>query len=542
MSKTSIDGRALKLLLGAGVKGLAQNVELINELNVFPVPDGDTGINMFHTLNRAWAELDSAADARAGAVAQRFAYGALMGARGNSGTILSQLLAGFAEGLEDAERVTAPLLLAACDMAVKRAYAAVSEPVEGTVLTVAREAAQSLHEGLSIDEMLRTLLANAQAALEDSPNQLAILQDAGVVDAGGMGLVCFLQGIQEHSCGAPVDLRMPAKSSAENSGAVGAPAEAYGYDVQFLMRGAALNVGKIRSDLEELGWSVIVVGDDRMIKVHIHVDNPALPLDYAVKAGAALDDIVVENMQLQAAAVARQKGRPVAALKPAPAAVIAVVEGEGLRGVYRDLNCAYIIAGGAGKNPATEDFISAIEQLEAEAIIILPNNRNIELAARQAADLVAGERVSIVATRTVVEGVSALIAFGDAGDGGDGQLPPAEIVAAMREAARSTTSLEITRATRSTTLQGLDIRQGDYLAIIDGRMSAAAADIKSALLDGLNIAGAEGKELATLYYGGGLSRAETEDLIKDLVLKIPSLEFEAIYGGQALYPLIVSVD
>lgn len=539
MSKTRIDGRALKQLLGAGVKGVAQNVELINELNVFPVPDGDTGINMFHTLNRAWAELDSAADAKASAVAQRFAYGALMGARGNSGTILSQLLAGFAEGLGDTERVTAPLLLAAIDMAVERAYAAVSEPVEGTVLTVAREAAQSLHEGLSIDGMLQTLLANAQAALEDSPNQLAILKDAGVVDAGGMGLVCFLQGIQEHSCGAPVELRMPAQSSAEKSAPAGSPVEAYGYDVQFIMRGAALNVGKIRSDLEELGWSVIVAGEGRMIKVHIHVENPALPLDYAFKSGAALDDIVVENMQLQAAAVARQRGRQVAEPKPAPAAVIAVVEGAGMRGVYRDLNCAHIIAGGAGKNPATEDFISAIEQLDAEAIIILPNNRNIELAARQAADLVERERVSIVATRTVVEGVSAMIAFGDAGDG---QLSPAEIASAMREAARSTTSLEITRATRSTTLQGLDIRQGDYLAIIDGRMSAAAADIKSALLDGLNIAGAEGKELATLYYGGGLSRAETEDLIKELVLKIPSLEFELIYGGQALYPLIVSVD
>ncbi len=539
MSKTSIDGRALKQLLGAGVKGVAQNVELINELNVFPVPDGDTGINMFHTLNRAWAELDSAADAKASAVAQRFAFGALMGARGNSGTILSQLLAGFAEGLGDTERVTAPLLLAAIDMAVERAYAAVSEPVEGTVLTVAREAAQSLHEGLSIDGMLQTLLANAQAALEDSPNQLAILKDAGVVDAGGMGLVCFLQGIQEHSCGAPVELRAPAQSSAEKSAPAGSPVEAYGYDVQFIMRGAALNVGKIRSDLEELGWSVIVAGEGRMIKVHIHAENPALPLDYAFKSGAALDDIVVENMQLQAAAVARQRGRQVAEPKPAPAAVIAVVEGAGMRGVYRDLNCAHIIAGGAGKNPATEDFISAIEQLDAEAIIILPNNRNIELAARQAADLVEGERVSIVATRTVVEGVSAMIAFGDAGDG---QLSPAEIASAMREAARSTTSLEITRATRSTTLQGLDIRQGDYLAIIDGRMSAAAADIKSALLDGLNIAGAEGKELATLYYGGGLSRAETEDLIKELVLKIPSLEFELIYGGQALYPLIVSVD
>jgi hypothetical protein len=305
------------------------------------------------------------------------------------------------------------------------------------------------------------------------------------------------------------------------------------------MLGAALDVGKIRSDLEDLGWSVIVVGDDRMIKVHIHVENPALPLDYAVKAGAALDDIVVENMQLQAAAVARQKGQQVAAPKPALAAVIAVVEGDGMRGVYHDLNCAYIIDGGAGKNPATEDFVAAIEQLDAEAIIILPNNRNIELAARQAADLADSKRVSIVATRTVAEGVSAMIALGDASDG---QLAAEEIVGAMRDAARSTRTIEITRATRSTTLQGLEIRHDDYLAIIDGQLSVAAADIKSALLDALKKAGADGKELATLYYGAGLSRAETEELIEGLVLKIPSLEYEAVYGGQALYPLIVSVD
>lgn len=539
MAKSRLDGRALKHLLGAGVNGVAQNVELINELNVFPVPDGDTGINMFHTLNRAWEELDSTADAGASVVAERFAYGALMGARGNSGTILSQLLAGFAEGLGEAESMTAPLLLAAFDSAVQRAYAAVSQPVEGTVLTVAREAAEGLHEGLSIGDMFQTLLTNAQASLEDTPNKLQILKDAGVVDAGAMGLVCFLQGIQKHTCGAPVDLRMPAKSDAGIALEAGSLVESYGYDVQFLILGAALDVGKIRSDLEDLGWSVIVVGDDRIVKVHIHVDNPALPLDYAVKTGAALDDIVVENMQLQAATVARQKGRQVAEPKPAPAAVIAVVEGDGLRGVYRDLNCAYIIDGGAGKNPATEDFIAAIEQLDAEAIIILPNNRNIELAARQAADLVDSEGVSIVATRTVAEGVSALIAFGDACDG---QLKANEIVAAMRDAARSTRTVEITRATRSTTLQGLDIRQGDYLAIIDGQLSVAAADIKSALLDALKKAGADNKELATLYYGAGLSGVETEKLIEGLVLKIPSLEYEAVYGGQALYPLIVSVD
>ena len=539
MSKSSIDGRALKHLLGAGVKGVAQEVELINELNVFPVPDGDTGINLFHTLNRAWEALDSPAEAGAGAVAERFAYGALMGARGNSGTILSQLLAGFAEGLGETESVTPPLLLAAFDSAVKRAYAAVSEPVEGTVLTVAREAVESLHEDLSIDGMFQTLLTNAQAALEDTPNQLAILKEAGVVDAGGMGLVCFLRGIHKHTCGAPVDLRMPASSGAGIAVTPGTPAEAYGYDVQFLMLGAALNVGKIRSDLEDLGWSVIVAGDKHMVKVHIHVENPARPLDYAVKTGAALDDIVVENMQLQAAVVARQKGQQAAEPKPALAAVIAVVEGDGMSGVYRDLNCAIIIDGGAGKNPATEDFIAAIEQLDAEAIIILPNNRNIELAARQAADLVDSERVSIVATRTVAAGVSAMIAFGDASDS---QLEANEIAAAMRAAARSITAIEITRATRSTTLQGLDIRHGDYLAIIDGRIGVAAADIGSALLDALKKAGADGKELATLYYGAGLSRAETEELIEGLELKIPSLEYEAVYGGQALYPLIVSVE
>lgn len=518
---------------------MAQNVEFINELNVFPVPDGDTGINLFHTLNRAWEEVAESENKRACVMAERFAYGALMGARGNSGTILSQLLAGFAEGLGEAEIVTAPLLREALGMAVTRAYAAVSEPVEGTVLTVAREAAESLHDGLSIDEMLQTLVTNAQTSLEGTPKLLPILKDAGVVDAGGMGLVCFLQGMRAHTCGAPLDMALPAAVAVESAALTGAASESYGYDVQFLMLGAGLNVGAVRSDLEQLGWSVIVVGDERMIKVHIHVENPALPLDYAVNTGAQLDDIVVENMQLQAAAVARQSGREAQEAESAPVAVIAVVEGDGLRGVFHDLNCALVIEGGAGKNPATQDFIAAIEALDAEELILLPNNGNIELAARQAADMAAGKSVSIVASRTVLEGVSAMIAFADAIDGG---LAADAAVAAMKEAAGATTTIEITRATRTTTLQDLAIREQDYLAIIDGQIRSAADNAQSALLDGLKLAGADCKELATMYYGAGLSPTAMDELVEVLMSEYPNLEFEAVYGGQALYPLIVSVE
>ena len=528
----------LKRLLGAGFQGLAQNVELINELNVFPVPDGDTGINLFHTLQRAWQEIAETEDSSAGEVAQRFAYGALMGARGNSGTILSQLLTGFADGLEAAETVTAPQMARAFRAAAARAYAAVSQPVEGTLLTVAREAADSLKEGDTLEGMFHSLLAAAQVSLEDTPNRLPILKEAGVVDAGGMGLVCFLQGIHAHNCGAPLDLGLPALQAGKNAQPPTSSLEAYGYDVQFLMLGAALDVRAVRADLEKLGWSVIVVGDEHMIKVHIHADNPALPLDYAVKTGAALDDIVVENMQLQVDALGRH---PVPAAVPAPGsvAVIAVVDGAGMRGVFRGLNCARIIEGGAGQNPATQDFIAAIEAVDANDIIILPNNRNIELAAQQAADMVDGRRVTVVATRSMLEGVSAMIAFGDAGDS---HIADDALVEAMRGAALATTSIEITCATRSTQLQGLAIREGDYLAIIDGRIGAAAADVSTALLDALRQAGANEQELATLYYGDDMTRAAVNATVRGLSLELPSLEFEAVYGGQSLYSLLVSVE
>ena len=539
MAKKTIDGMALKALLGAGVARVSENVALINELNVFPVPDGDTGINLYHTLKRAWQEIAALEDDEVYLVAERFAFGALMGARGNSGTIFSQLLTGFAEGLEHEKTMTTELLLNACQSAVARAYAAVSEPVEGTLLTVARESTEQLQSAASLNEMLTSIVSGARISLDNTPNLLPLLRDAGVVDAGGMGLLCFLQGVQHQHCGARFDMGLPNASETRHSVDLRTSTESYGYDVQFLMLGDAMDVNAVRRDIEQLGWSVIVAGDESRIKVHIHVDNPAPPLDFAVKTGAALDDIVVENMQLQAKDFANRREPRASDVALPEVSVIAVAEGDGMHAVFRDLDCALVIEGGAGKNPATEEFLAAIEQISAEKIIILPNNRNVVLAAQQAAKLAVDKQVTVIETRTMLEGVSAMIACGDSSDKA---ADLGSMILAMQKASYATCSIEITRATRSTQIQGLQIRQNDYIALIDGEICVASTSIASTLIEALTKIGIGNKELATFYYGAEISREAVDKLIERLLITFEGLEYETIYGGQALNPLLVSVE
>ncbi len=544
MAKTSLDGMALKALLGAGVEHVWRQIELINQLNVFPVPDGDTGINMYHTLKRAYQEIAILETDDVSLIADRFAYGALMGARGNSGTILSQLLKGFAEGLEQAEKLTPQVLLSGCQRAVARAYAAVSKPAEGTILTVAREAVESLQgcdlECTSLSQMLGTMIAAASISLENTPNLLPILQEAGVVDAGGMGLLCFLQGMAAGQNEAAMEIEGPTAGTDLPSSLTRFSDESYGYDVQFLMRGSHKSLPEIRRDLEQMGWSVLVVGDESAIKVHIHVDNPALPLDFAVKSGAVLDDIVVENMQLQYQRMTGQKTAGTNSdFEPAPeVAVIAVAEGDGFQALYRDLNCAVVIDGGAGKNPATEDFIRVINTLSSQAIIILPNDRNIVMAAQQATRFIADKQIRTVPTETVLQGIGAMIAYGDATDNGANLDIMAE---QMKVASAALTSIEIARATHATQLGELDIRENDHIALIDGKIKVASDDIESTLFEALKIAGAD-KELATVYYGAGLSNAAVNQLLMRLAKTIDAIEFEAVYGGQSLYPFLISVE
>ncbi len=539
MATSSIDGRRLKRGFHAGVDRLSQHVELVNQLNVFPVPDGDTGINMYHTLRRAYEEIAEDDSADAGLIAARFAHGALMGARGNSGTILSQLLKGFADGLRG-PTLTPSLFRRACQAAVKQAYRSLTAPTEGTMLTVAREAVECLGQadvcGAALKDMLEAMTAAALASLENTPNLLPILKEAGVVDAGGMGLVCFLQGMLGDQSAMPPGL---AEHAREIRGV--AAGGAYGYDVQFLMIGEDLDIARARQDLEAMGWSVIVVGDRRTIKVHIHVNNPALPLDYALKTGAALDDVVVENMDMQyQRGLVRQRARAATPTSDsAEFSVVAVVEGDGMQAVFRDLNCEAIINGGAGHNPSTEDFLVAIQQLPSRPIVILPNDRNIVLAAQQAADMIEGERVRVLPTESVLQGISAMLAFGDAPDA---KADLDATIEQMSAASAATISIEITRATRDSTYGGLQIKRNDFIALVDGEIRSASADIDIAALGAFAELDLQDLELATIYFGGGYTERAAAELVERLKAPLMELEFEIIFGGQSLYPFLISVE
>lgn len=541
MPVPSIGGQTLKRMLRGGLVILSQDVELINSHNVFPVPDGDTGINMFHTLKRAYQEIEQLESNDISVIAQRFAYGALMGARGNSGTILSQLLKGFADGLGASPVLTPTLLKKCCCAAVTRGYASVSQPTEGTILTVAREASESLRlrpsENVSLRMMLRGLISAAQSSLENTPNLLPTLRDAGVVDAGGMGLVSFLRGM-------PGGRARPLADIYRRRGGIPAVvegAESYGYDVQFLMIGGGLDVARTRRDLEELGWSVIVVGDQETIKVHIHAENPAIPLDYAVKTGAALDDLVIENMELQYQRHLSSDRLAQAQIgaESSEVAIVAVAEGDGLRAVFRGLNCAKIISGGAGRNPAAEDFVHAIKSLASNFVVILPNNRNVVLAAQQAAELAVERQVKVIATKTVLQGIGAMLAFGDAKDSG------AELEAILKQmsaACAEIRSIEITQAIRNSKIRDMSINRGDFIAIVDGKICAASTEIEKAVLDAFSSFDTEDVELVTVYYGAGVSAIESEKLIRRMTTAFEGLECESIYGGQPLYPYLISVE
>ncbi len=523
-----IDGQSLKVALAAGVAQVSRSVEQINALNVFPVPDGDTGANMSHTLRRAYYEIANLDSDHAGTIASRFAYGALMGARGNSGTILSQLLRGFADALTDAPLITATMLLAGARSAVERAYAAVPEPAEGTILTVARQACESLDacdlDSTSMRGLLDTAVCAARKSLANSPNLLPILREAGVVDAGGMGLLCFLQGMQYGRGADIIQDFAPIKAAPLHSPTA---ADSYGYDVQFLMRGAGLDVVAVRRDLSALGWSLLVVGDNSAIKVHIHAHNPASPLDYAIRSGAQLDDVLVENMSLQAQAFRAQE-------RTKGIAVIAVADGAGLQAVLRDLGCASIVDSSAGK-PASEDFIAAIHALPQRQVIILPNDSDIIMAARQAAALTSDKQVQVLPTRTVQQGIGAMVAY-------DKEAALNELQSDMRAASEAVLSIAVTRASHSTRMNNLDIQQGDFIAMVDGEIRATAGELAAALICAWQPLADDRRELATLYYGAEMTDNQAGDLMKRLQADCGGLEYELVYGGQRLYPILVSVE
>lgn len=556
VSRRVCDGLKLKYLFAAGLAWLEHNRERVNQLNVYPVPDGDTGTNMTLTMRKAFAAVADLDDEHAGRVADAIAQGALLGARGNSGVILSQILRGFANGLKDREVFDGPTLAYACKLAVEAAYRAVEKPVEGTILSVARavgEAAGRIAaEESDLQVILEVMLATAKDALRRTPDQLDVLRKAGVVDSGGQGLVYLVEGMTRMLQGEPVMQHetMMQPGTVERDAHDGTWADelepededGYGYDVQFLMRGQDFDVAKVRNDFEAMGWSTLVVGDSSLIKVHIHVHNPADPIGYAIGAGAALDDVVVENMQLQyEAQAARRVRKP---LDDAPVivdgpAVIAVAAGNGLRKLMiEELGASIVVSGGQTMNPSAEDFVSAINTIPNGEIILLPNNKNIILAAEQAASLSANRSVRVVPSRSVPQGIAAQFAYLNNKDDADFN----ELVESMRSAVSTVRTAEFTTATRTITLDGVAAQEGEVIGLLDGKLAAAGENIDMVVTETLDGAGAADSDLLTLYFGEAVREAQAHKLADALHIRFPRPEIQVVRGGQPLYPYLISLE
>ncbi|GAB4319107.1 MAG: DAK2 domain-containing protein [Phototrophicales bacterium] len=540
------NGYILKWLFEAGLAWLEHHEKTVNAMNVFPVPDGDTGTNMRLTLKKAVDNIRHIDEPHAGKLAMHIKDGALRGARGNSGVILSQLIRGFAETIQDKHAFDSKDFAAACQAAVSCAYQAVASPQEGTILTVAREASEALSAFVNdqpddLCAALDVLIDAARESLQHTPEKLPVLKKTGVLDSGGQGLVFILEGMSRSIAGMPVIL---SDNHHDNHQVTEAdwrdelqPTDeaGYGYDVQFLMYGQAMDVAAIRADFNAMGWDVLVVGDETLLKVHLHTHDPGEPISYAIAHCDGIDDVVVENMQRQYEQVVQQR---VVKIQPVDGvAVIAVANGDGLQKVFYDMGAAHVIAGGQTMNPSTEQFLSVMELLENDEIILLPNNKNIVLTAQQAADSMPNKHVLVIPTTTIPQGISAMLAYMDH------RLDDLETLQqAMQDWVTHVISGEITNATRdSETEDGVIVREGDVIGLINGRLMVVATNQADAVCQLLrNIPDLDDHELITLYYGKDAQQPDV--LLKTLQDEFSDHEIVLINGGQPLYPYLISVE
>jgi hypothetical protein len=547
-----LDGQEFKGMVKAGLSWLRSHQAAINALNVFPVPDGDTGTNMTLTMTSAWNEIEDLPDREIGAIAGRVAHGALMGARGNSGVILSQIWRGFARSLDGRQLLRAADLAVAMQEAADTAYKGVVKPVEGTVLTVVREVAdetrRAAEETDDLEVIFERMVQRAKAAEARTPALLAVLRQAGVVDSGGQGLVVILEGMWRYMTGLPVEesgrFSQVVDLGHEHGGAVEFDS-AYPYDVQFIIVGQEMDVEGIRGQIEAMGDSALVVGDSRTIKVHVHVPDPGVPISLGAAEGS-LRDVVVEDMQAQYQEfISGRDTHPVmgpgfetpAALlesDPQNIGVVAVAAGEGLEQVFRSLGATAIVEGGQTMNPSTADILEALKTVPADKVIILPNNKNIFMAAQQAAEM-SDREVAVVPSRTVPQGISALLAL-------DQQSTLDGNVAGMLDAAKEVVTGEVTRATRTVEMNGVEVNEGSLIGLLDDELTACGDSYEDVIRQLLQQVDLEDRELLTLYYGEGVTEEETAALVQNLEADYSILEFEVVGGGQPHYPYLLSVE
>jgi len=544
-SRYVVDGPGLKRLVKAGLGWLQHHQAAINALNVYPVPDGDTGTNMVLTMRSAWTEIADAPEKNVGRVSKQMAHGALMGARGNSGVILSQIWRGFARSLDEKAVFRAEDLARACREAADTAYKGVVKPVEGTILTVARAVADAAEDAAERTDDLVTILERivfaAHEAVVLTPSLLSVLREAGVVDAGGQGLFIILEGMLRYMRGEPVeeDVRSAESVHLASERMVHGDMR-YDYDVQFLVVGEDLEVDAIRERITQMGDCPLVVGDPTTIKVHVHVSDPGEPISFGASLGS-LRDVVVEDMQAQYQDFIVDHPLPGAGL-PSPAArqdiggvgVVAVVPGDGLARVFESLGVGAIVRGGQTMNPSTKDLLEAVDSLATDKVVLLPNNANVVMAAEQTREL-SDKDVAVVPSRFVPQGIAALLSL-------NYQADLDANVEAMRRAMEDVETVEITVATRSVTINGVDVSAGEVIGLHNGELAAGGETIEEVVISVLRQIGSEEYEIITLYYGEDVSEQEAETLAALLSDEWPEQEIEVIPGGQPHYQYIVSIE
>ena len=546
-----INGLVLAEMIDLGSKNLAKNAEKINALNVFPVPDGDTGTNMNLSMSSGAKETAANVVENIGELGKSFSKGLLMGARGNSGVILSQLFRGMSQHIDDKKEVNAKEFAEAIQNGVSIAYKAIIKPVEGTILTVAREAAEAgvkaAEKTTSVVEVMEAIYAEAQASLKRTPELLPILKEVGVVDSGGQGLVCVYQGFVAALKGEKIEGLEAVETNVvdmqfedDHDMDFMSPEDiVYGFCTEFTVRldkeKKEFNEDKFREDMSKFGDSLLVISDSEFVKIHVHTETPGDVFNYGQQYGELIK-IKSDNMREQHREVLRkQEAKQTTAPKELKEqAMISISMGAGLSKVLTSMGVDYIVEGGQTMNPSTEDIMKAIKEVNAKNIFIFPNNKNIQLAAKQAAEL-AEENVFVVESKTAPQGLAAVMVYNP-------QAAAEENFANMQEVLSTVSTLEVTHAVRDTNIEGVEIKKDEFMGIRNGKIVVSNLSLNTVLEELLEKSLDEDSEIVTLYLGEESTEEYTDFLEQLIEEKYPDVEVELIESGQPVYPYIIGVE
>ncbi len=564
MSRTSIDCQLVKKMFLAGAKNLEAKKEWINELNVFPVPDGDTGTNMTLTILSAAKEVNGLTELTFETLAKAISSGSLRGARGNSGVILSQLFRGFTKEIKTVTQIDGNVIARSFERAVETAYKAVMKPKEGTILTVAKGVADKAKEIAETTDDLEIIFKKAiehgDYVLSKTPEMLPVLKQAGVVDSGGQGLMQVLKGAYDAFMGKEIDLstmETTASGTAVNTESADTSHIKFGYCTEFIImlekHYDTREEHEFKNYLESIGDSIVVVSDDDIVKVHVHTNNPGLAIEKALTYGS-LTKMKIDNMREEhQEKLIKDAQKKAAEQKAADEAkkeadktekeneprkeygFVSVSIGEGVNEIFKGLGADYIIEGGQTMNPSTEDMINAIDHVNADTVFIFPNNKNIILAANQAETLIEDKKVIVIPSKTIPQGITALINFIP-------EKTPEENAASMTEEMSKVKTGQITYAVRDTEIDGYAIKENDIMGIGDSGIVAVGKEIKSTTAAMIEALLDDNSEIVSIYYGSDIDEKDAEELSKELSGKFPEVEFELNYGGQPIYYYVVSVE